>query len=83
MLFFFIELYTFFVYLFDKMNYVTEKMNKKNCLVRSSIVQHSIVSPFRWHHYFLLLNKIKVSLKRNGVLFKGITFKMLNRSREI
>jgi hypothetical protein len=34
--------------------------------------------PFSWCHFYLILNEIKVSLNRNGLLFKKVTFKILN-----
>ena len=57
-----------------------EKKINQVCLVKSSFDQHfpSDCAPFSWCHFYLLLNEIKVSLNRNGLLFKKVTFKMLN-----
>ena len=42
-----------------------------------------IAPPFSWCHFYLILNEIKVSLNRNGLLFKKVTFKIINEYHRI
>ena len=60
-----------------------EKINQNFAWLKvaSINISHStvlIASPFSWCHFYLLLNEFKVSLNRNGLLLKKVTFKILN-----
>jgi len=58
--------------------HINEKKKSKVCLVkcfRQHFLQHRA---WLWHHFYLLLNEMIVSVNQNGLLFKKITFKILN-----
>jgi hypothetical protein len=56
---------------------IEKKINQK---LRSTfpVAQCLIAPPFSWWHFYLILNEIKVSLNRNGLIFKKVTTKILN-----
>ena len=67
---------------------IEKKINQKFVWLKvaSINISRSIVSdwaPFSWCHFYLILNEIKVSLNRNGLLFKKVTFKILNEYHRI
>jgi hypothetical protein len=60
--------------LFMRTQTLCHRIEKK--LIKSLFV--SFDQHFSWCHFYLILNEIKVSLNRNGLLFKKVTFKILN-----
>ena len=57
-----------------------KKMNQNFVWLKVAVVNisHSTVHdcvPLQWCHFYLLLNEMKVSLNRNGLLLKKISFK--------
>ena len=64
----------------DFMSKDWEKINQKFVWLKVALINiyRSTVPDFSWCHFYLILNEIKVSLSRNGLLFKKVTFKILN-----
>ena len=67
---------------------IEKNINQKFVWLKVALINisHSTVSdcaPFSWCNFYLILNKIKVSLNRNGLLFKKVTFKILNEYHRI
>ena len=67
---------------------IEKKINQKFAWLKvaSINISHSTVSdcaPFLVVPFYLILNEITVSLNRNGLLFKKVTFKILNEYHRI
>ena len=67
----------------DFMSQDWEKINQKFVWLKVASINISCstvpdCTPFSWCHFYLILNDIKVSLTRNGLLFKKVTFKIQN-----